>query len=449
MAGMNPLPGQAIKMPGSIWAKAIEQANEERKKPGADGRGDAFCYFVGSRAAGKSTLLNRFLYPTRAETPKPSEGIEYTYARKPAQFDHEKKDLAHIWEVGGSMEFAEEIVNSEQLFLTAKQVTTGVVVVVVDLGDPASVAPTVTWWMEQIKKKLGSTYEKFEKKGLQLPEQLRQRAKSKLYAANEDKDNVFHSGISLVIAATKYDNFKGADPEIKKVMSRFLRYVAHSNGAFLCYLSGLHGGEGSSGEDAGLLDNFTRLMNHLIFTGLEKKPVLKMQPQIDHNGPIMVPAGSDTFKAIGRPRGAAEGSVESGLREWRDLFEKMFPTTKEKEQKLMAKGAKFVIPDQYKEEEVDAVRARKVTELENFRKEQAAAAEAARKKALLAKAQAADAAAAKKAGAKPAAKAAPKAAAKPAAGADAVAGSPTANGAAAPAPKKKVAAKPKAAPAAS
>jgi len=33
------------------------------------------------------------------EVPKPSEGLEYTYARKPSTFDHEKKDLAHIWEV--------------------------------------------------------------------------------------------------------------------------------------------------------------------------------------------------------------------------------------------------------------------------------------------------------------------------------------------------------------
>ncbi|KXZ48452.1 D1BLIC protein [Gonium pectorale] len=396
------LPGQAIRTPGSIWAKAIETANEERKKPGAEGRGDAFCYFVGSRAAGKSTLLNRFLYPTRAEVPKPSEGIEYTYARKPAAFDHEKKDLAHIWEVGGSQEFAEEIASSDQLFLTAKQVTTGVVVIVVDLGDPASVLPTLAYWIEAVKRKLASTYEKFEKKGLQLPEQLRQRAKSKLYSANEDKDAVYHSGISLVIAAAKYDTFRTQDPEVKKVMSRVLRYIAHANGAFLCYLSGLHGGssDGSGAEDAALLDNFTRLMNHLIFTGLEKKPVLKMQPQTDHNGPIMVPAGSDAFRSIGRPRGgSAEGSVDTGLAEWRELFEKMFPGVREKEAKMSSKGAKFVIPDQYKEEEVDAVRQRKLLDLENFRKEQVAAAEAAKKKALMAKAQAADAAAAKKAGA--------------------------------------------------
>lgn len=196
------------------------------------------------------------------------------------------------------------------------------VVIVVDLSDPAGLLPTLMWWVEAVKRKLGATYDKFEKKGLQLPEQLRQRAKSKLYSANEDKDAVYHSGISLVIAATKYDAFKNQDPEVKKVMSRcgqgggrwqaaglhrlvswvapvterhvayqhsaqgakcalriscarrFLRFVAHAHGAFLCYLSGLHGssGDGSAAEDAQLLDNFTRLMNHLIFTGLEKKP---------------------------------------------------------------------------------------------------------------------------------------------------------------------------------
>lgn len=57
---------------------------------------------------------------------------------------------------------------------------------------------------------------------------------------------------------------------------RALRYVAHSHGAFLASLSGLHTSSEGAGNDApmerALLDNFTRLMNHLIFTGLEKKP---------------------------------------------------------------------------------------------------------------------------------------------------------------------------------
>lgn len=55
--------------------------------------------------------------------------------------------------------------------------TTAVAVIVVDLGDPGSVLVTLLYWLDQIKQKLASTYEKFEKKGLQLPEQLRQRAK--------------------------------------------------------------------------------------------------------------------------------------------------------------------------------------------------------------------------------------------------------------------------------
>ncbi len=57
------------------------------------------------------------------------------------------------------------------------QVTTAVVVIVVDMSDPASILPSLLGWLEHVKKKLSTTYEKFEKKGLQLPEQLRTRAK--------------------------------------------------------------------------------------------------------------------------------------------------------------------------------------------------------------------------------------------------------------------------------
>lgn len=370
----------SIRTPGSIWAKLIEQSSANAKKP--DGRGDAFVYFVGSRGSGKSTLLNRFLYPTRAEIPKPSEGLEYTYARKPSNFDHEKKDLAHIWEVGGSQEFAEEIALGDQLFLTVKQVTTAVVVIVVDLSDPASIMNNVLGWIDQIKKKLASTYEKFEKKGLQLPEQLRQRAKNKLYSANEDKDLVYHSGISLVIAATKYDVFMDQDPEVKKIIGRTLRFLAHSHGAFLMYLSGLHSMGGGGGNDGGkdvamdrsLLDNFTRLMNHLIFTGLEKKPTLKLSPQVDHGGPLMVPAGTDKFKDIGRPRGVADGNIQAGIQEWREMSDKLFPP------KAITKAAKFQMDDRYKEEEVDLVAKRKLHELEMYRREQDLAKDAAKKK---------------------------------------------------------------------
>lgn len=48
------------------------------------------------------------------------------------------------------------------------------VVIVVDLSEISAVLPTALYWLDQVKQKLTSTYEKFEKKGLQLPEQMRQ-----------------------------------------------------------------------------------------------------------------------------------------------------------------------------------------------------------------------------------------------------------------------------------
>jgi hypothetical protein len=36
----------------------------------------------------------------QCEVPKPSDGLEYTFARRPSSFDHERKDIAHVWEVG-------------------------------------------------------------------------------------------------------------------------------------------------------------------------------------------------------------------------------------------------------------------------------------------------------------------------------------------------------------
>eukprot|EP00983_Pelagomonas_calceolata_P113461 1159989-Pelagomonas_calceolata.AAC.2 len=59
----------SIKTPGSIFVKLIEANNNGKKQEGAS-RGDGFCYFLGGRSSGKSTLLNRFLYPTRSKDGK-------------------------------------------------------------------------------------------------------------------------------------------------------------------------------------------------------------------------------------------------------------------------------------------------------------------------------------------------------------------------------------------
>lgn len=73
--------------------------------------------------------------------------------------------------------------------------TTAVVVIVLDLSEPGSVLPSALKWLELIKQKLAHVYALFDKKGLQLPEQLRQRSRTKLFATDEDKDLVTHTGM--------------------------------------------------------------------------------------------------------------------------------------------------------------------------------------------------------------------------------------------------------------
>jgi dynein light intermediate chain 2 len=106
-----------IYTPGSIWAKAIEQSKQQKKADA--GKEDAHVYILGAKGSGKSTLLRRFLYPTQSEVPKPSQCLEYTFARRPdsSYSAADKKELAHIWEVSGSDAFGQQLSQGECLSL--------------------------------------------------------------------------------------------------------------------------------------------------------------------------------------------------------------------------------------------------------------------------------------------------------------------------------------------
>jgi ABC-type lipoprotein export system ATPase subunit len=95
-------------------------------------RPDANLYFVGARGGGKSTLLNRILYPNETATPKPTDGIEYSYLRKSAP-NSDRKDVANIWEISGADELCADFTASENLFLGMRQVN-AIQPIVVTLG---------------------------------------------------------------------------------------------------------------------------------------------------------------------------------------------------------------------------------------------------------------------------------------------------------------------------
>lgn len=63
--------------------------------------------------------------PLQTDLPKPTDGLEYTYARKSSAYNPDKKDIAHIWELSGGEDLADEVLKSEHVFLGQKQVSPG------------------------------------------------------------------------------------------------------------------------------------------------------------------------------------------------------------------------------------------------------------------------------------------------------------------------------------
>lgn len=45
----------------------------------------------------------------QTDTPKSTDGLEYTFIRKPASSVSDRKELAHLWELSGSPELSQAI----------------------------------------------------------------------------------------------------------------------------------------------------------------------------------------------------------------------------------------------------------------------------------------------------------------------------------------------------
>ena len=389
----------------TLWTRVIAQNKKDAKDRGdASARPDAACFVVGAARSGKSTLVSRFLFPDKRDAPKPTEGMEYNYARKTHATNVERKDVAHVWEIAGSRRFADACTEQDNVFMGMRHVTTAVVVIVLDLSRPHEALPTLEYWLERVKCRTRATFAKLEKRGSKLPEQLRTRSAKTFGQTHEDVGHVRHLGVTVVVVAAKYDAFERADAELKKIMSRALRHACHAHGASLFYTSGLDAAAAATGggedetstvasrrarsaddreDDARRLNRFRAYLNHLVFVGADKRYPGRIDPEIDYGGAITVVAGSDRFASIGAPRGASGGaSGGDASAAWRALFREAFPPPN-------GDGGTWVgggfgsddggdvknrgCPDlgKYPEREVDAERERKAEELASFRKRQA------------------------------------------------------------------------------
>ena len=392
----------AIYAAGGVWARAVERQRTEARRPGGSGGGgggpagwrpDAFVFFTGGRGAGKTALLQRLLHPGRTERPRPTEGLEYSFMRKNSPTDLERKDVAHVWEVSGAAGLAEEVLRREALFLHARQVASATVVVALDLSRPWDVLDEALRWVRAVRERCRAAYAQLRQRGSKLPDQLRQRAAKAYGAQHEDLAAVgpYLSGVSVVLVATHWDAFRDRDAELRKVMARTLRFVAHTHGCHLCYVACPGDGEavpapGGGAGAAGAAERqamvaFRALVSSLAFAGPERVTLPRGGAQMDHAGPLLVPSGSDRLRDIGRPRGVEGGTVEDGLRAWREVFENVFPRPPGSAvpgAEPQAQRARMDLSP-YPEAAVDAAAARKEEEMAEAHRQQQAQAEAHRR----------------------------------------------------------------------
>ncbi|RDD39755.1 Cytoplasmic dynein 2 light intermediate chain 1 [Trichoplax sp. H2] len=295
----------------SLWDIAIlernraEQENKELIDGNNVGSDGTNVFFLGSKNSGKSSIIMRFL--DRDENPKPTVALEYLFGRR-ARGANTVKDVTHIWELGGGT------------FLTK-------------LIDTVITPRTIS-----------------------IHEFLKQQLNRRINEDHPDKSLMEPLLVPLVIVGSKYDIYQDFDPEKRKIISKTLRFIAHTYGATLQFFST---------KNESLVARARQLIGNLAFHFPPSKT-----NATDHNKPIIVPAGTDLFSQIGAPPLSDEQLGKISARRPMDLWKSAFCQYFPQEASTNSNTNKNPAADsQYTESPIDNMRIQKDKELEQYRRQ--------------------------------------------------------------------------------
>ncbi|XP_057197774.1 cytoplasmic dynein 2 light intermediate chain 1 isoform X2 [Triplophysa rosa] len=289
------------------------------------------------------------------EAPKPTLALEYTYGRR-ARGHNTPKDVAHLWELGGGMSLSDLV----QIPITADNISTLSVALVLDLSKPNALWETMERLLDSARSHVERVCSSAQKTGESRSgkQQSQNRVPRVLHKDYPDRELISPFTVPLLIIGSKFDIFQDFDSEKRKVICKTLRFVAHFYGASLIF---------TNSKSEATMSKARSLVNQLAF-GTERPKSVSTDP----SKPLVIPAGLDSLSQIGPP---VTSDVDIGalhaqnpLDLWKKVFERVFPSENTKERTELKDPAK---DPQYSEPLIDAIRAQKDQELEQYKRQQA------------------------------------------------------------------------------
>ena len=111
---------------------------------------EASLLFVGPHAAGKSTLVQSYMFKGREEQPKPTTALEYRYTRTSMKEQlNEEKSISHFWELGGGSTLHELC----DVVLVERSVADCLLVIVLDCERTGALVDDAKRYVDMVRKK--------------------------------------------------------------------------------------------------------------------------------------------------------------------------------------------------------------------------------------------------------------------------------------------------------
>ncbi|XP_034407988.1 cytoplasmic dynein 2 light intermediate chain 1 isoform X1 [Cyclopterus lumpus] len=337
----------------TLWEQAAAEVHSREAAAGEEDRGEAVSertvFLMGSKAGGKTSILHRCL--DRDEPSKPTLALEYTFGRR-ARGHNTPKDIAHLWELGGGTSLSDLV----QIPITAGGISCLSVILILDLSKPNALWGTMEKLLQAAQNQLervSSRDQQAQKAKHQTPVHSAARVFPKDYP---DRELISPFPVPLLIIGSKYDIFQEFDSDKRKVVCKTLRFVAHYYAASLIF---------TNIKSESLMSKTKSFFSHLAF-GLDRGKTVSC----DSTKPLIIPAGSDSFSQIGSPHTTDVDITSLHAKNpkdlWKKVYERVFPQEQNtSEQRELRDPTK---DPQYGELQIDAMRAQKDQELEQYKR---------------------------------------------------------------------------------